>query len=95
MLNVLGAAVLTYLAGNGLATNAAVVGRGLVRSGRLAVAGNFKEAALQAAAAAAAPALMTYAATCALVLEVVDGAADLVGPVLAEGTAWVPERRAA
>ena len=63
MLNVLGATALAYLAGSGCVTNTAVIGRGLFRSACRAVQGRYDEAAVEALAALAAPALMSYGAT--------------------------------
>src|SRR5262245_33590676 len=84
MLNLLGLCGVGYLAAAGVATNAAVVGRGLVRAARSAAAGNLGDAAVEALGAAVAPVAMTYAATAALLLDVVDGAGGLVRPVLRE-----------
>ncbi|HVK07604.1 MAG TPA: hypothetical protein VM597_02390 [Gemmataceae bacterium] len=44
----------------------------------------FKEAGVEAVAALTAPALMSYASIASLVVEVVEGAGDLVRPVLEE-----------
>jgi hypothetical protein len=82
MLNVLGAVALSYLAGSGVTTNAALVGRGLFRSARRAVAGDFQEAAAEALAAPAAPALMSYGAVASLVFDAFDTARDLAAPAL-------------
>jgi hypothetical protein len=85
MLNFLGLFGVGYLAAAGVATSAAVVGRGLVRAARSAAGGNLREAAVEAFGALAAPVAMSYAATSALVLDILGGAADLVRPVLHEG----------
>src|SRR5262249_46178295 len=84
MLNFLGLFGVSYLAGSGLATNAAVVGRGLVRAARGAAGGHLREAAVETLGALAAPIALSYAATASLLLDVVGGAADLVRPVLHE-----------
>jgi hypothetical protein len=82
-----------YLAAAGVATNAAVVGRGLVRAARSAAAGNLGDAAVEALGAVVAPVALTYAATAAL-LDV-DGAGDLVRPVLQTADPEGVERHAA
>ena len=84
MLNLLGLCGVGYLAAAGVATNAAVVGRGLVRAARSAAAGNLGDAAVEALSAVAAPVAMSYAATAALLMDVIDGAGDLIRPVLHE-----------
>jgi hypothetical protein len=84
MFNLLGVLGVGYLAAAGLATNAAVMGRGLVRAARSAAAGNLGDAAVEALGAVVAPVALTYAATAALLLDVVDGAGGLVRPVLRE-----------
>jgi hypothetical protein len=52
--------------------------------GGRAVGGEFKEAGVEAVAALTALALMSYASIASLVVEVVEGAGDLVRPVLEE-----------
>ncbi len=79
----IGSAFVGYLAAAGLATNAAVVGRGMVASVRLASQGQYREAGLQALAAVAAPAVMVQAATTELVLDVIDAARELTVKPLA------------
>jgi hypothetical protein len=95
MLNILGALGLSYLAGSGLTTNTAIVGRGLLRAARRAVEGDFRQASVEAAGALVAPALMAFAATAGLVLDVAGGAFALVRPVLREVEAGLPSRGAA
>ena len=85
MFNILGSIALAYLAGSGTVTNTSVVGRGLVRAVRHVADGAFREAGIEAVAALAAPALMSYASTCSLVMDVVDGAFDLAQPAMDEG----------
>ena len=46
------------------------------------VDGDFREAGVETLAALAAPALMSYASTASLVMEVVDGAYSLVNPAM-------------
>jgi hypothetical protein len=82
MVNILGSVALAYLAGSGALTNTAVVGRGLVRSARKLAEGNLHEAGVEALAALAAPSLMSFGATAALVTDVVSGAYDLAAPAL-------------
>ncbi len=95
MNNILGAVVLSYLAGSGTVTNVAVVGRGLFRSACRALQGDYQAAAVEAVASLAAPALMSYGATASLVLDALDSARELAGPALeAVGEAW-PHQRAA
>ena len=95
MFNLLGGAVLAYLVGSGLATNASAVGRGLVRAGRKAVAGNLHDAGVEALAALAVPVAMSYAAMSALIKEVVNGASRLAGDALEGATVELPSRDAA
>ena len=85
MYSILGSIALAYLAGSGTVTNSSVVGRGLFRAIRHLVEGQYREAGVETLAAVAAPALMSYASTATLVLEVVDGAYDLANPALDEG----------
>jgi len=95
MFNLFGGAVLAYLVGSGLATNASAVGRGLVRAVRKAVAGNLHDGGVEALAALAVPVAMSYAAMSALVAEVVSGAANLAGDALEGATVALPGRDAA
>ena len=81
MFHLLGLLGVGYLAA-GAATNAAVVGRGLVRAARSAAAGNLRDAAVEALGAVVAPVAMSYVATASLLLDVFGGAGDLVRPVL-------------
>ena len=85
MYNILGSIALAYLAGSGAVTNSSVVGRGLFRAIRHMVDGEYREAGIETLAAMAAPALMSYASTASLVLDVVDGAYELAGPAMEEG----------
>ena len=95
MLNILGSIALAYVAGSGTVTNSGVMGRGLFRAARKACERKFDEAAVEALAALAAPALMSYASTTSLVMDVVDGAHDLVGTVLDQtGPRWAENRAA-
>ena len=70
---------------SGTVTNSSVVGRGLFRAIRHMVDGEYREAGVETLAAVAAPALMSYASTASLVLEVVDGAYELANSALEEG----------
>jgi hypothetical protein len=90
MVSVLGSLGLAYLAGSGMTTNAAVVGRGLFRAVRTAVAGEYKMAAVEGLAALASPALMSYGSIASLCMEVADAASELAAPALEEAL----ERRA-
>ena len=73
------------VAGSGTVTNSSVVGRGLFRAIRHLVDGDYREAGVETLAALAAPALMSYASTASLVMEVVDGAYSLANPAMEEG----------
>jgi hypothetical protein len=95
MLYSIGSAFVGYLAAAGLATNAAVVDRGLVASARLASRGQYREAGLQAVAAVAAPAVMVQAATTELVLDVIDASRELSGKTLAVAETTPPVEEAA
>jgi hypothetical protein len=93
MFNLIGSVALAYLAGAGTTTNTAVVGRGLFRAVRRAVAGDFREAGVEALAALAAPAMMSYAATASFVIDAVDGAYDLIGTSLPDMAMGLPGHR--
>ncbi len=95
MMNILGAVTLAYLSGSGTVTNAAVVGRGLFRSACRAVQGRYHEAAVEALASVAAPALMSYGATASLVLDAIDTARELAGPALEAASDSLCQRDAA
>jgi hypothetical protein len=60
-------------------TTTAVAGRGLVRSVRLAVQGQYGEAGLQALAALATPAMLAQTAAAELLVDVIDTARELSG----------------
>jgi hypothetical protein len=95
MLNILGATALAYLAGSGTVTNTAVVGRGVFRAACRAFQGRYDEAAVEALAALAAPALMSYGATASLVMDAIDAARDLAGPAFEAVGERLPRRDAA
>ncbi|MBA4192139.1 MAG: hypothetical protein C0467_29530 [Planctomycetaceae bacterium] len=84
MFHLLGSIGLAYVAGTGIATNAAVIGRGLVRAARTAVDGEYGEAAVEVLGSLAAPALMCYGSITGLCRDVVAVAQELAGPVLGE-----------
>lgn len=84
MLNAITMLGLGYLAGSGVATNAAVVGRGLFRAARTAVGGDLREAAIEALGGLAAPALISYSALAGLCADVVEAARGLAEPALDE-----------
>jgi hypothetical protein len=84
MYSILGSIALAYLAGSGTVTNSSILGRGLFKAIRHLVEGQYREAGVETLAAMAAPALMSYASTAELVLDVVDGAYDLAGPIMEE-----------
>jgi len=85
---------LAYLAGSGLCTNAAIVGRGLFRATRTAVEGNFQAAGVEALGALASPALMSYGSIANLVVEVLDAGQSLAGPALEAASERVLSRTA-
>jgi hypothetical protein len=95
MINLLGLVGLGYLGAAGVATNVAVVGRGLVRAARSAAGGNVRDAAIEALGAVVAPVAMSYVATASLLLDVVGGASNLVRPVLHQADPERVERHAA
>lgn len=77
-------AFIAYLGATGLVTSAAMVGRGLVRSARHLLEGEYAQAGTQALSALAAPMMLAHAATAAMVLDFIAGAIELVGDVLAD-----------
>ena len=90
---ILGSIALAYLAGSGVVTNTSVVARGMVRAVRHAVDGDYRQASVEAVAALAAPALMSYGSTSALVMDVVDAAFQLADPAMQEAeNQQVPRR---
>ena len=95
MLNVIATIGLGYLAGSGVATNAAVVGRGLFRAARTAVGGDLREAAVEALGGLAAPALMSYGALAGLCAEVIEAARGLAAPAVGDEIELRPFDRAA
>jgi len=95
MFHFLGSVALTYLAGTGVVTAAAVLGKGMVRAVRKAVAGNLHDAGVEALAALAVPAAMSYAAVSALITEAVSGATALADNALEGATVELPGRDAA
>jgi len=82
MFHLLGSIGLAYMAGTGIATNAAVIGRGLVRAARTAVGGEYGEAAIEVLGSLAAPAFMCYGSLTGLCLDIAAAAQELVEPVL-------------
>ena len=94
MFNIIGSLGLVYLAGTGVVTGGALVARGLCRSVRRALQGEVREAAVEALAGLAAPALAAGAAVAAFVSDALGGAQELAGDALQQaGPAW--ERNAA
>jgi len=84
MFHLLGSIGLAYMAGTGIATNAAVIGRGLVRAARTTIEGEYWEAAVEALGSLAAPALMAFGSITGLCRDVVAVAQELTAPVLGE-----------
>ena len=95
MFHFMGNVALAYLAGSGVVTAAAVMGKGLVRAVRKAVAGDLHDAGVEALAALAVPAVLSYAAVSALITEVINGASELAGEALEGGTVPLPDPDAA
>ena len=94
MLNIIGSFGIVYLAGTGVVTGGALVARGLGRSVRRALQGEVREAAVEALAGLAAPALASCAAVAAFVTDALGGGQELAGDALQQaGPAW--ERGAA
>jgi hypothetical protein len=87
MLNLINTAIVGYLAGTGVISNAGIVGRGMVRAIRKAAEGRLTDAAVEAAAAVAAPTVLAFATTTSMVSDVIAAACDLVGPALRHGGA--------
>jgi len=83
MLHFLGIATLSYLGITGLVTNGSVVTRGLMHAGRRLLNGECESAAVEVLASLAAPAVMGFTATSNLIGDVVEGATELFGGVLA------------
>ena len=95
MMSILGAVTLAYLAGTGTITNSAVVARGLLRAIGHAADGRVRDAGVETLAALAAPAVMSYASTCSLVMDVIESACDLAAPAMEDERAIpMPARRA-
>jgi hypothetical protein len=95
MFHFMGRVALVYLAGSGVVTAAAVMGKGLVRAVRKAVAGDLHDAGVEALAALAVPAVLSCTAVSALITEVVHGACELAGDALEGPTVELPGRDAA
>ena len=95
MFHFVGNAVLAYLAGTGVVTAAAVMGKGLVRAVRKAIASDLRDAGVEALAALAVPAVLSYTAVSSLIGEVVSGASGLAGDALEGATGELPSRDAA
>jgi hypothetical protein len=95
MFHFVGSVALAYLAGSGGVTAAAVMGKGMVRAVRKAVAGDLRDAGVEALGALVAPAALTYSAVATLVTEVIGGASDLAGDALEGATVELPGRDAA
>jgi len=62
---------------------------------RKAVAGNLHDAGVEALAALAVPAVLSYTAVSALITEVVKGASELAGYALEGATVPLPDQDAA
>jgi hypothetical protein len=78
MLSLMGSTAVAYLAITGLATNLALVGRGVVRTLRGAARGELADAGKEALDAQSAAAVLTQAASAGLVLEVLAAVQDVV-----------------
>src|SRR5262245_12488307 len=95
MFHFVGSVALAYLAGTGVVTGAAVMGKGMVRAVRKAIASDLRDAGVEALAALAVPAVLSCTAMSALIGEVVSGASDLAGDALEGATVELPSRDAA
>ena len=95
MFHILGSVALAYLAGSGGVTAAAVMGKGMVRAVRKAVASDLRDAGVEALAALAVPAVLSCTAVSALITEVVHGASDLADDALEGATVPLPDPDAA
>jgi hypothetical protein len=78
VISLMGSTAVAYLAVTGLATNLALVGRGVVRTLRRAAQGELADAGNEALEALSAPAILTQAASARLVLEVLAAVQDVV-----------------
>jgi hypothetical protein len=83
---------IAYPAATGLATSAAVFGRGLAGSARHLIEGDDTRAGTRALSA---PGILAHAATAAMALDVVAGAVDLVSDVLGYSSDSQHDRKAA
>src|SRR5262249_32539962 len=95
MFHFVGSVALAYLAGSGVVTAAAVMGKGLVRAVRKAVAGNLHDAGVEALATLVGPAVLSCTAMSSLIGEVVNGASALASDALEGATVELPGRDAA
>jgi hypothetical protein len=95
MFHFVGSVALVYLAGTGMVTTAAVMGKGMVRAVRKAVAGDLRDAGVEALAALAVPAVLSCTAMSSLITEVINGATGLAGDALEGTTVPLPGRDAA
>ena len=86
MLHLLSSIGLAYLTGSGLATNAAVVGRGLAHAVGTAAKGEYREATIEVLGSLAAPALLCYGSITGLCRDVVAVAEELAAPILEKAT---------
>jgi hypothetical protein len=77
MISLMGSTAVAYLAVTGLATNLALVGRGVVRTLRLAARGELADAGNETLDALSAPAVLSQAASAGLVLEVLAAVQDV------------------
>ena len=85
----------SYLAGTGVVTAAAVMGKGMVRAVRKAIANDLRDAGVEALAALAVPAVLSYTAVSSLIGEVVNGASELACDALEGATVQLPDPDAA
>src|SRR5262249_44916920 len=92
MFHFVGSVALAYLAGTGMVTAAAVMGKGMVRAVRKAIANDLRDAGVEALAALAVPAVLSYTAGSSLIGEVGNGASELAGNALDGATVEHPSR---
>jgi len=95
MFQFMGSVALAYLAGTGVVTAAAVMGKGMVRAVRKAIANDLRDAGVEALAALAVPAVLSYTAVSSLIGEVVNGASRLAGDALEGPNVELPDQDAA
>jgi hypothetical protein len=85
MMQFLGPATLAYLSGSGFVANGAILTRGVLRATRRLLQSEFDKAGLELASAVIAPPMLAYNPTKHLVVDVVEGATELIDGLLHRG----------